>query len=154
VADPVDIVRTWRERIPSGDNARLAEVVDLEGYTETCLGLTGWTTGFDIALGNYYRNMVQPWSDMVGTEEEVITGPHAAAAGGMDFDGHRVEASDAVVIRSRVEATHVGEFLGVAATGRRVAWDTLAVVWVRDGRVVGQWAQPDLWGIHRQLTAP
>jgi hypothetical protein len=24
----------------------------------------------------------------------------------------------------------------------------------KDGRVTGQWAQPDLWGIYRQLTAP
>ena len=72
----------------------------------------------------------------------------------MTFDGHSVEATDTVVNRSRIEATHVGEFLGIAATGRRVAWDSLALVWVKDGRVVGQWAQPDLWRIYQQLTAP
>jgi len=47
----------------------------------------------------------------------------------MTFDGHSVEATDTVVNRSRIEATHVGEFLGIAATGRRVAWDSLALVW-------------------------
>jgi hypothetical protein len=26
--------------------------------------------------------------------------------------------------------------------------------YVKDGRVIGQWAQPDLWGIYRQLTRP
>jgi predicted ester cyclase len=71
----------------------------------------------------------------------------------MTFDGHRAQAADTVVIRSRMAATHTGEFLGAAPTGRRITWNTLALVWVRDGRVVGQWAQPDLWGIFQQLTA-
>lgn len=35
-----------------------------------------------------------------------------------------------------------------------VEWDTVNIVKVRDNKVVGQWAQPDLWGIYRQLTAP
>jgi len=56
----------------------------------------------------------------------------------MTFDGHRVQAADTVVIRSRMQATHAGEFLGVAPTGRRITWNTLALAWVRDGRVVGQ----------------
>jgi len=56
----------------------------------------------------------------------------------MTFDGHRVQAADTVVIRSRMQATHAGEFLGVAPTGRRITWNTLELAWVRDGRVVGQ----------------
>ena len=72
----------------------------------------------------------------------------------MTFDGHSVEATDTVVNRSRIEATHVGEFLGPRrhrAAGRLgLARPRL----VKDGRVVGQWAQPDLWGIYQQLTAP
>ena len=30
-------------------------------------------------------------------------------------------------------------------------WDAVNIVYVRDGRVVGQWAQPDLYGMRRQL---
>ena len=41
---------------------------------------------------------------------------------------------------------------GVAPTGRRIEWDHVAIVKVKAGRVVGQWAQPDLWGIYAQLT--
>jgi predicted ester cyclase len=58
------------------------------------------------------------------------------------------------VTRSHVEATHTGEFLGVVPTGRRIEWAAVTVVQVRHGKVVGQWAQPDLWGIYRQLTQP
>jgi predicted ester cyclase len=109
--------------------------VDLEGYTENCVGLTGWTTGFAVAWRNFQRNMIDPFSDMTFAPEEVVEGQHA------------------VVVRQRVEATHTGAFLGIAATGRRIAWDTISIVHVRDGRVVGQWVQADLYGIVQQLTA-
>jgi predicted ester cyclase len=127
--------------------------MDMEGYTEQCLGLTGWTTGAEIALQNLYVNFVQPWADMKFSEEETVAGPDAKAAAGMVFDDHKVQATDTVVVRSRVDATHVGMFLGIPATGRRISWDHVTMVWVRAGRVVGQWAQPDLWGIHQQLIA-
>jgi predicted ester cyclase len=134
MATALDVIREWRERLRARDFEHMGEVVDLAGYTEICLGLTGWTTGFDVALKNYVKNMVQPWSDNETREEQVVDGP------------------DAVVIRSRTRATHSGEFLGIPATGRRIEWDSVAIVRVEEGRVVGQWAQPDLWGIYRQLT--
>ena len=129
------VYRAYQRSLASGDVARLGEVVDQEGYTENCLGLTGWTTGFGVALANYQKNMLAPFSDRRSTEVEVI------------------ECGDTVVIRSRTEATHTGEFLGVAPTGRRIAWDYVVMAHVKGGRLVGQWIQPDLWGIHQQLTA-
>ncbi len=132
---PLEIDRERHRRLNAGDFGHLGEVVDLEGYTENCLGLTGWTTGFDVAIRNYRKNILSAFSDMQTTDVDIV------------------EGQDAVAIGTRIEATHVGEFLGVPATGRRIAWDLVAIVHVRDGRVIGQWAQPDLWGIHRQLTA-
>ena len=79
--------------------------------------------------------MIDPFSDMTFTPQEVV------------------EGRQAVLIRVRVEATHTGEYLGIAPTGRRIAWDYIAIAHVKDGRVVGQWIQPDLYGIYRQLTA-
>jgi predicted ester cyclase len=119
----------------AGDFAHLGDVVDLDGYTEICLGLTGWTTGYDVALRNYMKNMVEPWREMEFSEEQIV------------------EGVDAVTIRQHVKATHTGEFLGVAPTGRRIEWDAITIVSVKDDRVVGQWAQPDLYGIQRQLLA-
>jgi predicted ester cyclase len=135
-AGPLAVYRAWQRSLATGDMAQVGAVVDLAGYRDICLGLTGETTGYEVALANYLRNMVAPWADMTSTEVEVV------------------EGSEAVTVHSRVEATHVGEFLGVAPTGRRIAWDNVSIVRVRGGRVIGQWAQPDLWGIHRQLTAP
>lgn len=103
-------------------------------YTEICLGLTPWTVGYQVALQNDFKNMAQPWTDLEGREDQVVDGP------------------ETVAIRSHLSATHTGEFLGIPPTGRRVEWDAITMVQVRDGRVVGQWAQPDLFAIYRQLT--
>jgi predicted ester cyclase len=132
---PIEIYREWQRCLAANDQEGTARVVDLEGYTEICLGLTDWTTGYSVAYANFYENMIAPWSDMTFVEQDIA------------------ESRDTVTVRNRIEATHAGEFLGVAPTGRRIGWDHVAIVKVRDGRVVGQWAQPDLWGIHRQLTA-
>lgn len=134
MANPLEIVREWKARMRTRDFEQMADIVDLEGYTENCLGLTGWTTGYKVALNNYIKNMVEPWSEMRVTEEDTIA------------DGN------AVVTRLHIEATHVGTFLGIPPTGKRIAWDAVNIVYVKDDRIVGQWAQPDLWGIYRQLT--
>src|SRR5262249_52393624 len=63
-----------------------------------------------------------------------------------------VADAETVVVRGHTTATHVGAFMGIPATERRVQWDWITMVQVRGGRVVGQWAQPDLFAIYRQIT--
>ncbi|MGW3044302.1 ester cyclase [Kitasatospora sp. NPDC001159] len=131
---PLEVYRAWNGCLLAGDIEGATRLIDPERWTEKCLGLTGWLTDFQVALTHYARNMVEPWEGLEMSEEEVV------------------EGRDAVTIRFRVEATHVGEFMGVPATGRRVSFDTIRIVHVRDGKVTGQWAQLDLWGLHKQLT--
>ena len=113
---PLQIYRRFQSYLLSGEFARLGEVADMDGYTENCVGLTGWTTGLMTALQNYQANVASAFSDMAITEEDVI------------------EASDALVIRSIITATHTGEFLGIAATGRKVSYDAVDMFRVKDGR--------------------
>jgi predicted ester cyclase len=131
---PIEVFQEWQRCLAANDQEGAAKVVDTDGYTEICVGLTDWTTGYGVAAANFYRNMVAPWSDMTFSLEDLTESP------------------DGVTARSHVTATHTGEFLGVPPTGRRIEWDHVAIVKIKDGRVVGQWAQPDLWGIHTQLT--
>ena len=98
-------------------------------------------------------NLIEPWGDVV-TSEEVVAGPDSKSGEGMTFEGHHVSVADTVVIRSRTEATHVGEFHGIAPSGRRIGWGSVRLVWIKDARVIGQWAQPDLWNIYPKLTVP
>ena len=80
---------------------------------------------------------------------------YLAAFPDIDFQLEQTIAEgDFVVQRWTATGTHRGELMGIAPTGRRIRWDHVSIVRVKDGRVVGQWAQPDLFGIYRQLTAP
>jgi steroid delta-isomerase-like uncharacterized protein len=60
---------------------------------------------------------------------------------------------DRVAIRIVVRATHLGEFMGLPATGRSVAMNSLGIGYLRDGRVAKLWALPDVMGIMQQLGA-
>jgi predicted ester cyclase len=131
---PVEVFQEWQRCLAANDKDSAAKVVDVEGYTEICLGLTDWTTGYEVSAANFYRNLVAPWSDMTFTIEDLT------------------ESADGVTVRMHVAATHTGDFLGIPPTGRKIEWDHVAIVKIKDGRVVGQWAQPDLWGIYTHLT--
>lgn len=79
---------------------------------------------------------------------------HLAAFGELEFTTVEVvERADALAVRSRAEGTHIGTFLGIAPTGRRIAWDNVAIVHVDAGKVAGQWIEADPSGIYQQLTA-
>jgi predicted ester cyclase len=60
-------------------------------------------------------------------------------------------AGDRVVTRFTIRGTHEGEFMGVAPTGRTVAFDGIAIDVMRDGQRVRGWAQLDRLGLLRQL---
>jgi len=69
---------------------------------------------------------------VVTPEEEVVAGPDSKSGEGMTFEGHHVSVADTVVIRSRTEVTPVGEFLGIAPTGRQIRWGSVRLVWIKD----------------------
>jgi predicted ester cyclase len=133
MSTPLEVYRRFQQYLLIADFARLPEVVDVEGYTEKCEGLTDWTTGLQIALANFQRNVLSVLSDLHGTEQTVV------------------EGADAVVIRSLYEATHTGAFLGIAPTGKRIAFETVDLLRVADDRIVWRYLLMDLYGIERQL---
>lgn len=62
-------------------------------------------------------------------------------------------SEDKVVTRFTIRGTHLGEFLGVASTGRRVEVGGIAIDVMRDGRRVAGWGQWDRLGLLVQLGA-
>lgn len=134
MAAPLEIYNEWQRRQVAGDFGHLGEVVDLAGFRDICIGLSDWTTGYAAAFESLKRNILTPFADWSATIEAVV------------------EGQDAVVIRQRAEATHVANFLGIAATGRRVSWEVVTMVKVRDGRVIENYTLLDLLGIQQQLT--
>jgi predicted ester cyclase len=63
-----------------------------------------------------------------------------------------IAEGDTVVGRFTCSATHLGEWLGQAPTGRRFERvDEVAIFRVRDGRIVHAWSLEDTLGRLRQL---
>jgi len=133
---PLAVYRRMQQLITEQAWDQLGEVVDVEGYTENCVGLTpGWITGLATAVQNYLDNVASGMSDITVTELDAL------------------QTGDSAVIRSRVEAAHTGPFLGVAATGRRFSYEALDFVKLTAGRIGWRWLMMDLLGARRQLTA-
>jgi steroid delta-isomerase-like uncharacterized protein len=65
---------------------------------------------------------------------------------------HLVADDDFVARHWTAEATHQGEFLGVAATGRRVHMEGMVFCRIADGKIVEEWRVIDSAGLIRQLT--
>ena len=60
---------------------------------------------------------------------------------------------DQVAIHWRIEGTHKGDFLGVAATGKPVTFQGIALLRITDGKIVNDVAYWDNQSILEQLGA-
>jgi steroid delta-isomerase-like uncharacterized protein len=59
---------------------------------------------------------------------------------------------DLVAAHQRWTGTHDGDFLGFAASGRRVEFSSTAVLRIRDGLIAEAWDQVDMAGLTAQLA--
>jgi steroid delta-isomerase-like uncharacterized protein len=62
-----------------------------------------------------------------------------------------IAAGDRVVARCSVRGTHSGEHLGFAATDAPVQFDGIAIVRIKDGKIVEAWNQFDFLQMNKQL---
>jgi predicted ester cyclase len=60
---------------------------------------------------------------------------------------------DKVTVRLTWEGTHLGEFMGVPATGKPVSVETIGIDRVVDGKVVEGWGQLDMLGLLTTIGA-
>jgi predicted ester cyclase len=65
----------------------------------------------------------------------------------------QVSEGDLVTTRKTFHGVHQGEFMGVAATGRAVAWDVIDILRVANGQMHEHWNVVDAMGLARQLGA-
>lgn len=77
-------------------------------------------------------------------------------AGLSDF-GYEIhdQIAQGELVSNRITArgVHTADLLGVPATGRAVEMRLINMFRVKDGRVVEQWAEPDLFGLLQQIGA-
>ena len=58
---------------------------------------------------------------------------------------------DKVVVRRMLRATHSGELMGIAATGKRVGFSSTAIFRISQGKFVEVWEHWDALGFFQQL---
>lgn len=61
---------------------------------------------------------------------------------------------DRVVERHTAHATHVGEFNGVLATGRKVFWTENHIYRLENGKIAEAWSEVSFHDLMAQLTKP
>jgi steroid delta-isomerase-like uncharacterized protein len=76
--------------------------------------------------------------------------PGAIADVDLRFEDQIAEG-DRVVTRWSSTFTHIGDLFGVPATGKRVNQSGMMVYRIKDGQVVEQWAEANMWGLMQQL---
>lgn len=64
-----------------------------------------------------------------------------------------VAEGDKVAARCTVRGTHLGDTLGVAASGRAVEFTGICIVRLRDGQIVEAWNNFDFMAMFQQLGA-
>ena len=60
---------------------------------------------------------------------------------------------DRVTTYKTYHGTHLGEFFGVAPTGRKIQFETVDVMRVRDGQIAEHWGVANLFSLMQQLGA-
>lgn len=62
-----------------------------------------------------------------------------------------ISEGEKVAWRWTIRGTHLGEFLGVPATGRQVTWTGIIIWRISGGQIAEWWASPDTLGLMQQL---
>jgi steroid delta-isomerase-like uncharacterized protein len=65
-----------------------------------------------------------------------------------------ISERDEVVVRWRLLGTHLGDFRGMAPTGRAIALAGIAIYRVSDGKLMERWVVTDLHGVLEELREP
>ena len=71
------------------------------------------------------------------------------------IEAHEVISNgDKIVVRWSSAGTHTGEFMGIAATGRRVTVKGTDIFRLAEGKIADLWQEMDIMGILQQISAP
>lgn len=133
---PRDSILRLHEAANTGDPALVAETIDAlvapDAIIHTPLPFAA--TGADL-MKDLFARFLHAYPDLHIEVEDLIA------------DGDRV------VSRNTVTGTHLGEYLGLAPTGRRVAYDEVVIMRFADGQMAESWAVVDMLAQLRQLGA-
>src|SRR5580704_11955539 len=129
----IEIVREYTERVFNQHSPDLAAKYLAPGVTWHGQTL-GTIKGADSVTG-MLRGFIRALPDLHAAEQDIVA------------------AGDTVAVRYVIEATHEGNLLGIAPTGRRVRWDAVDIYRLAGGMIVEEWAADDAKAILYQVGA-
>ncbi|WP_313807882.1 ester cyclase [Sphingobium sp.] len=135
MSENTEIVRTWMDIL----NRKAADEVDRvfcpDGYVT--YGSHGMPDAHGPeAISSLVKKFFEAFPDLDSSIEEL-------------FDAH----DGRVVGRFLTRATHTGKFVGIEPTGKRVAFDGVAIYRFKDGKIAHEWNMDDLLGLMQQIGA-
>jgi steroid delta-isomerase-like uncharacterized protein len=127
------IIRRWIEAYNDRDRQAEADllapeyVAHVPGAPGPLVGLKAWT--------QFSGSFAEAFPDLRLTVEDIFS------------------AGEMVAARVAFHGTHRGEFQGIPPTGKEVAFSSIEINCVVDGKVEEHWVQLDLLGLMQQLGA-
>lgn len=62
-----------------------------------------------------------------------------------------IESDDKVIVRHTTTAIHVGDFMGIPATNKKINFQGISIYKISDGRITDEWYIWDRLGLYHQL---
>lgn len=130
-AENKELVARFIEGLRTGDVAVAAECFDTERYYSHA----------------HQADLAGTWNAMKARRKNPAWSDVSSDTVALVADGDRV------VHHSRTTATHTGEFLGIAPTGRRMTWDHIELWRIDNDKIVEHWGGGwEMERIVRELT--
>lgn len=122
--------RTWEEIFPACDVTGLAEVIDANAVSH------GARPDEPGGLAGVQRTML--WLGSVFSDQR--------------WEIHQlIQEGDTVVVQATHHGRHTGDLMGIAPTGRTVAYDYIHILRFKDGKAIEHWGMRDDMTLMRQL---
>lgn len=103
-----------------------------------------------LAPGFIYHVAGAPPKDLDATRQRMVA--FTTAFSDMKrFEEDMVAEGDRVAFRSTLEGTHTGEFMGIAASGRRFSVVEMGFMRIADGKIAEMWGLLDVPGLMQQI---
>jgi predicted ester cyclase len=134
MAEYETFMHRWFEEVWNRKNeAAIDEMCDPNIVANGLTDAEGRTVRGIDAYKNLFRTFLAAYPDIKITVEDTIS------------------EGDKIVARCRVSATHTGEGLGVAPTNQPLEFSGIAIVRLRDGKIVEAWNEFDFMKMYSQL---
>ena len=108
-----------------------------------------------------FKGLLAPEYSYTGGDGEKQQGPEAGLAVGQMFAAamsdakieirHIHVAGDTAIVEFHASGTHDGDFMGIAATGRKVAMPACTVLEIKDGKITAEREYMDMAHVMQQL---